>query len=246
MKLKLFETFSSNDAFIQSVKDCFQDLIDDGLSYILSDESDFPDFDIVINCDLPPNDIETTSIDKFFNQNKMFSDSLQQVSNCLERLKQESPDEFDLEFEFGENDDKTCYLILLFKQGASKRGEFYKTTADGSILIDKDDLRKVLGIPQSSEISRSSGSSGKRISIYFRTEEELDEYKDSVINKMCELKVGDDLLLSEIDWEGWKNKKDLSKYKIFKNQSRSRGDYYSAKIHYIEFGLNPDIKFTYY
>jgi hypothetical protein len=242
MRIKLFESFENED-FIQVVKDCFQDLLDDSNADIL-DSGQFPDYDIVIDCYLPPNEVETNSFDRFFNQNKTYMDSLTQVKNCLDRLKQELNDEFDLEFESGENDDKTFYLVLLFKKGEPKIGEFYKVSADGRISIDKDDLRKVLNIPQSSEISRSSGSSGQRISIYFTTEEKLDEYKESVIDKMCKLKVGDEILVAEIDWEGWKDSKNISKFKIFKNQSRGNNRW-SQKIHYIEFGINPNIKFTY-
>lgn len=237
MKLKLFENFQKDDTFIQEVKDCFQDLIDEG-DVEIGDSDDWGDYDIVLHCILPTNEVETNSYDKFINQNKLYNDGLTSINNCVERLKQYSNYEFDLDFDYHTNDDATCSFFLQFKKGKSVRGDFYKII-NGYVSIDYDDLRNLLKLPQSTEIKLYTGSVGKRIAIYFRTVERFEEQKDSLIQNIRKLEIDGEKFISKIDW----NPSSFhSKGKLTDHQFGNSLDSYHRTLYRIEFSINPKIK----
>ena len=247
MKIKLFENFQEGE-LLQAIKDCFQDLLDDDKAEIQNYTDSFGEYDAVIICFLPPKDLETNSFSKFISQEKTYHDSLLEVNHCIERLRQVAEVEFDFEYELYEHDDKTWQLVLLFSIGSENRGEFYKINPDGKISIDYDDLKKILEIPSSTYFSRSTDGKKQTLKIYFKTPEKIDEDGPDVIEKMLKLKVGDKDFVTERDWNYSypPTKKDLAKFKIRKNQDKPGGEYYSPKVHYIEFSLNPELIFSYY
>lgn len=247
MRIKLFENFDGRIEFSQAVKDCFQDLLDDSKAEI-QNTTDFGEYDAVIECFLPPKNLETNSFSKFISHEKKYHDSLLEVNHCIERLRQVADVEFDFEYELYENGDKTCSIVLLFSIGSENRGQFYKVNPDGKVSIDYDDLKNILGIPSSTDFSRSTDGKKQTLKIYFKTPEAIDEDGYELIEKMLKLKVGDKDLVTERDWTYSypPTKKDLAKFKIRKNQDKSGGGYYAPKVHYIEFSLNPELIFSYY
>jgi len=240
MRIKLFENFE-NTSFIQNVKDCFYDLIDDGIAQIL-DKEDWESYDIVLDITLPANEVESASYHKFFDQSKEYFEKLNVVNDCIERLKIHNGESFDLEYDFGTNDDRTCSLVLMFKKETSEVGGFYKISPDGSVLLDKDGLRELLGIPKSTEFRRYSGSYGKFLAIYFKNQETLDDHKKKVIDIMCNLKINDKPFLTESEITGYRGG-DVSKKRKYEIYSpRYEGD---KQVNYISFHLNDEIKFAY-
>jgi hypothetical protein len=242
MRIILFEDFNGKN-FATSVKDCFQDLIDDGRANIVTDYSD--DFDITIEVILNTYEIDTNSFDKFVNQHQLFNQELQEIYSVVQRVKEDYTDDFDLSFEYVTNSDDTITLFLCFSEALAPKGDFYKLNPDG-VSIDRDELKKILNLPKSCTFGHSVGSNSERFRIYFSNPELLDEYQKDVIEKMSNLKVGTQQLLAPTTWDFAGKNKDT--YKVFKNHDTGNSRYTSILDlkHFIDFSINPELKLSYY
>lgn len=222
--LKLFEELEG-DEFVEQVKDVFSDLIDDDKVHI-EDVEDWGDYDIVIGCILPNSDIETISYDKFIQQSKLYYEALNNIDSHVERLKKHSDFDFTLDYDLYSNSDETSFLVLMFKEGKSQIGQFYRKNLNGSISLDKSELKKLINLNKTSTTIRVVGGSyGKRLSVQFVNNTSLEEYKESLIVNIRKLKIEGQQFIVPISWGGLR--------KIdFKIQDDGKT---------IEFGINPEI-----
>lgn len=245
MRIILFEDFNGKN-FATSVKDCFQDLIDDGRANIVTDYSD--DFDITIEVILNTYEIDTNSFDKFVNQHQSFNQELQEVYSLVQRVKEDYTDDFDLSFEYVTNSDDTITLFLCFSEALAPKGDFYKLNPDGRVSIDRDELKKILNLPKSCTFGSSIGSGSEKFRIYFSNPELLEENEKDVIEKMSNLKVGTLQLVVPTTWGFAGKSGDKTIYKVFKNYDTGNSRYSSMLDlkHFIDFSINPELKLSYY
>lgn len=226
-KLKLWEAWRTeeSDEFVEQVKDVFIDLIDDDKAQI-EDSEDWGDYDIVIGFKLPNADIETISYDKFLQQSKLYYDALNNIDSLVERLKNHSEYDFTLDYDHYSNSDETSFLILMFKEGKSQISQFYRRNLNGSISLDKSELKKLTNLNKTSTTIRVVGGSyGKRLSIQFLNNASLEKYKESLIASIRKLKIEGKQFIVPISWGG-------SRKIDFKIQDDGKT---------IEFGINPEI-----
>jgi hypothetical protein len=237
MKLKLFENFIDEDELLQSIKDCFQDLLDD-------DDVQIEEVTIstIQLCFFTPEYQTTYTFENYFDFYKNKFDFILNVKNCVERLKKMY--DGDLDFSFEEYDRNDQFIISISK-GSSQVGDFWKITPDEMLRFDFNKLREYLNLSTKNEINlASSGSGYKVIDIYFKSVEELDELKESVIKKLIDYKINNKDLFTEKAWVHPPSEKDFSKYKITRNYNRHRATgYYDDKkdiINSITFAISKD------
>jgi hypothetical protein len=233
--LKLFEELEGHE-FVEQVKDIFSDLIDDDKCEI-EDVDDWGDYDIVLGCKLPNADIETISYNKFIQQSKLYYEDLNNIDSCVERLKKHSDFDFTLDYDLYSNSDETSYLILMFKEGKSQIGQFYRKNLNGSISLDKSELKNLLNLNKTSTTIRVVGGSyGRRLhrdpwwtlprlSIQFVNNASLEEHKESLIVNIRKLKIEGEQFIFPISW---------GKSRLVDYQTQGDGKT-------IEFGINPKI-----
>lgn len=250
MRIKLFENFDTSELF-QSVKDCFQDLIDDDVVEFVDNTELTEEFksSIVIYCNLPKDTIDSSSFDDFFNQKKSHFNTLSEVKSCLETLKQHHHDIIDINFEYSEYEDGSLQIVLYITEGSPEVGDFWKISKDGLLRLDYEKLKNHLKLPENCRISMSSTGSNKILSIYFKTEEELESHKEKLIKDILDFKINGKEITAPMEWVYPASKPDdKGRYKIYKNYNRhsSTGYYDNRKdiVHYISFSLNPEFNIS--
>lgn len=241
MKIKLFENFEKNE-LLQSVTECFQDLIDDEIVEIANDLDDSFKQSVVLSCSVPNFKTESNSFDDFFSLKKKHFEVISEIMSSLERVRKHHNDTVDINFEYYDNEDY-LQIDLYINEGDPEVGDFWKISKDGLIRIDYDKLKKHLKLPNNCQISMSSTGSNKILSIYFKTEEDLELFKDKIIKFLSEVKIQDKNIIEKRDWVYPASKpEDKGEYKIYKNYNRHRSTgYYDNKkdiVHYISFSLN--------
>lgn len=241
MRLKLFENFIDEDELLQVIKDCFQELLDD--DNIEIDEIDNPNGKNSIQlCFFTPEHQTTYTFENYFDFYKNKFDFILNVKNCVERLKKMY--DGDLDFSFEEYDSNEQFIISI-SEGSSQVGDFWKITPDEMLRFDFNKLREYLNLSVKNEIHLvTSGSEYKAIDIYFKSVEELDELKESVIKKLIDYKINNKDLFTEKAWVHPPSDKDISKYKITRNYNRHRSTgYYDNKkdiVNTITFAISKD------
>jgi len=236
--IRLFENFNEEE-FINSIKDCFSDLLDDDIVEIDIDEDE-----VVVWMSIKTN-FRTTNINDFFNSKEIEMNILKGVKLALERITSIYDIDYDVdcEFDVGDND---YQLILRLNPGDPKEGEFYKETKHG-VKINYSKLQEILNLPSNVDISLSS-SSGYHLNFRFRSESELEKYKDKLIEDFMKLKIDNKPLAGNTKWS-WSTSTgaEIAPYKIYKNYkrnyvgSRGRGE---ETVNSVEFGLNNKLQFT--
>ena len=241
MRIKLFENFDNQlDELVSNIKDCFSDMLDDEtLELIKQDEC-------IILCFKFETNYKTTSFDDFFKSKSFELKTINEINQCLERLKKVNTDDFDVDFETNIGDfDYEIYLTI--EPGSPNQGEFYKKTKNG-IKLDFDKLKKILKLPRTTEIGLSTSGSSYRISFNFTKTEELENYQDKLIEDFMSLKIDGDKINGDVEWS-WSTSSgaEMKPYKVFKNYQYSyfgRSGKGEATKNSIEFGLNKDLEFT--
>lgn len=250
MRIKLFENFK-NDELLNSVKDCFQELIDEDIAEIADSEQFIEEFksSIIISCTIPSGKSSSTSFDSFYSQKKKHFDLLTEVKNCIDRLKQVHNNDVDVNFEHYSDSDGDLQIDFYISEGIGKSGDFWKISNDGLVRLDYDKLRVVLNL-QDIKFSKSfTGHGSYSLSVYFKSKEELDEHYKKLIDDMLNIEVDGKKLIADHKWSYSTSTGDeISKYKIYReyNRHRSTGYYDNRKdiVNYIEFGLNPELKYA--
>lgn len=236
-KFKIFENISD---FSNIIKDCFNDLIDDEIIDI--DTND--DGEIVIWLSIKTN-FGTTNINDFFKSKEEEMNILNSIKLSLERMSKiyDVDCDVDCEFNIGEGD---YQLTLILSPGVPKEGEFYKETKHG-IKINYSKLQEILKLPRNVDISLSLGS-GYRLNFRFINETELEKYKDKLIEGFMKLKINNKPLSGNVEWSrSTHTGAEISPYKVRKNyKSRYRGPRGEGEetINSVEFGITDKLEFT--
>ncbi len=247
MRIKLFENFK-NEELLQIVKDCFQDLLDEGFAEIADSEEFIEEYksSVIICCTVPKDETDSSSFDSFYNQKKKHFDIISQIKNCLDRVRQAHTEEIDINFEYGADGNGDLQIDIYINEGSPESGEFWKIGKDGMLRLDFENLKEYLKLPKGCKISMSSTGRNKLVSIYFKSAEELESYQERVIGEFSSIKIHDKDLAVSNEWVYPAYRpEDKAKYKIYKNYNRHRstGYYDNQKdiVHYIEFALNPEL-----
>ena len=250
MRIKLFENFENNE-LLNSVKDCFQELIDEDIAEIADSEQFTEEFksSIIISCTIPSGKSSSTSFDSFYSQKKKHFDLLTEVKSCVDRLKQVHSNDVDVNFEYYSDSNGDLQIDFFISEGTGKSGDFWKISNDGLVRLDYDKLRVVLNLPNVKFSKSFSGYGSYSLSVYFKDKEELDEYSKKLIDDMLNLEVDGKKLVADHKWSyNTSTGDEISKYKIYReyNRHRSTGYYDSRKdiVNYIDFGLNPELKYA--
>jgi hypothetical protein len=250
MIIQLFENFDKSELF-HNVKDCFQDLIDSEVAEFVDNEDLIEDFksSIIVCCIIPKDKTDSTSFDEFFNQKKKHFNILSEIKSCLETLKQHHDDVIDINFDYSEDEDGELQINFYITEGTPEVGDFWKISNDGLLRLDYEKLKKYLKIPDSCQVSMSSTGSNKILSIYFKTEEELESHKEKLIKDILDFKIKGKEITAPTEWAYPASKpEDKGRYKIYKNYNRHRSTgYYDNRkdiVHYIQFSLNPEFNIS--
>jgi hypothetical protein len=238
MRIKLFENFKESE-FFHSIKDCFSDLIDDSKVEIEVDEDE-----VIVWMSIKTN-FRTTNINDFLQCKEEEFSIIRDVKLALKRIVEVFHIDYDIdcEFDVGEDD---YQLVLRLTPGLPKEGEFYKETKLG-IKFNYSKLKEILKLPRDVEISLSSGS-GYRLNFRFRDKNELERYKDKLIEDFMKLKIDGESLSGNVEWS-WSTATgaEIAPYKVYKNYkrqyvgTRGRGE---ETINSVEFGLNNKLEFN--
>jgi len=233
MRIKLFENFKNNE-LLNSVKDCFQELIDEDIAEIADSEQFTEEFksSIIISCTIPSGKSSSTSFDSFYSQKKKHFDLLTEVKSCVDRLKQVHSNDVDVNFEYYSDSNGDLQIDFYISEGTGKSGDFWK-----------------ISLPNVKFSKSFSGYGSYSLSVYFKDKEELDEYSKKLIDDMLNLEVDGKKLVADHKWSyNTSTGDEISKYKIYReyNRHRSTGYYDSRKdiVNYIDFGLNPELKYA--
>lgn len=249
MRIKLFENFNKVE-LTNNVKEIFQDLIDDGFVEMQNPNDEPIHQNIVyLYVLIPTDDVSSNNFDKLFGQKKRHFSVFQELKNSIDRLKIAHNEPIDVDYEYYENADGDSVIELYISEGETTGGDFWKSSNDGLIRIDYDDLKDHLKLPKNVNIGISSDGRQKILNFYFKTEEELEIYSKGLIEQMLKIKIQDKEMVAEYTWAyGGFSGGERSKYKIYKNHNRhtSTGYYDTRKdiVHYISFGLNKDLSFN--
>lgn len=236
MRLKLFENFNEDD-LETAIRECFGDMIDDEKIEIEVTEEE-----IMVWLDIETN-YETTSIQDFLSTKEKEMSLLKEIKISLDRIPKNFDVEFDVDCEFDVSRDK-YQLLLRFTPGKSKEGSFYKITRYG-IKFDYNKLKEILKLPKQVDISLWSGG---RLSFKFKNEEELNSYKNKLIEDFKKLRIEEKPLIGEISWSySTRTGDEMAPYKIYTNYKQT---YHSGSgqrtetINSVDFGLNSELEYT--
>lgn len=227
---KIFENISD---FNNTIKDYFSDLIDDSLVEIEFDEEE-----VIIWASIKTN-FRTTNINDFLKSKEKEMNILKGIKLSLERISSIYDVDVDCEFDMNESD---YQIVLRLTPGIPKEGEFYKETKHG-IKINYSKLEEILKLKNVMIFLSSTGSS-KRLNFEFKSDIELEKYKDRLIEDFMKLKIGNRFLYADIMWSSSGLRDDISPYKIFKNYKVNYRRGGEKTKNSIEFGLNSEIEFT--
>ena len=239
MRLKLFETFENDKELLRHVKEYFGDMIDEDECDLDVDEDEiYLYFEIETNYQNP-------SFEDFFNYKKKEFEKISLIHVTIERLHKSYDGDFDVNLE-SEVDTNSFTIILRITPGTAKEGEFYKITKHG-VKFNNGKLISILKLPKSTEVSLSYGTN-HHLSFQFNDEQDLERYKDRLIEDFLKLKIDGKPLCADSKF-GWSSSTgdEMLKYKIHKNYKR---DYHgrrgagSETINSVEFGLNSEFDYS--
>lgn len=242
MRIKLFENFK-NVELLQNVKDCFQELIDDDIAYIPEDVPDDVE-SIIISLTIPEAGrqefVMSNTFEDFFQKKEKEFKLISEINNCIERLKKQHDETIDTNCDIYIDGSENLQIDIEISEGEPEVGEFYKIGKDGIIRLDFEKLKKYLNIPSNVKISISSGGTNvKYLSFYFKSEEEFESNKESLIKNILNIKIKGVELTSDHEWVY--PSKDKTRYQIQKKYDKI----YRRQVYdHISFFLNPELEFN--
>jgi len=233
IKIKLYESFDNNE-FLDNVKDCFQDLIDDDIVSIesIGDSEYCPKDTISLCCNIKRHK-DTLSFDEFYKSCTEYFDTITHFKKCLDRLYMENKNDVDVNYIFYE-DVEYNFIELHLSELKTTIGDFWRKmpvswNLKQEIRIDKFKFIEFFSLPSDTKITITSSGDEDYISVFFINSDILEEHSDILIKKITSTKIED------IDFT--KVGKNKSEYKIIKNKRFSRG----GLVNYIEFVVNKEL-----
>ena len=189
--LKVYKIFESSDRFFQTCKDVFAELIDDEA------ENDIDQGMFIIWFDY---NLEIgVNFDEFYESQKKWIDIIEDVNVAIKRLKDEYPEVSVVINTLICLDRKVLEICLEISLDKVEIGDFYTyNISHNSITFDLPKLRKILGLPNTVEISVSDKEDYSMIEFTFKNEELMDAASDSLKDRIGKLKIEDDYLNTQL------------------------------------------------
>ena len=187
-RIKIFEDFTTGSDLYNNIKECFQDLIDDGIV-----ELEIVDNEIDISFEIKAPQIDTNDVHEFFEEKEKEFKFLNEIRLCLKRVEAMSED-IQTTFSYQSDDDGSGFLEIFVGEGLGKSGEFYKIRPNGDVKLNFKKIKELIGLPPHTNVYMSSGPT---IYFGFKTKEELDKYKDQVLAIIPKFKIEDDNFIVE-------------------------------------------------
>lgn len=244
--LKKYNESKVNDELLELCKECFLDIKDEGADFDIDiDESD----DSIIRVFIGFTTIENyDSLDEFYESKKAYFSYIELTKQSIDKLRNLYNSEIDIDFSYDKKSsglESNHAIYLSISESLSSIGDFYKLKGN-LCTINYSKLRNVLSLPPKVSISLATTGSYSLLCFYFSSKEEMRIYKDDLIERFSNLKIGNIFLNQPHSLDHSSGPK--IKYKIMEDYNRhSSTGYYDRKkdiVNYIEFGLSTEIDYN--
>lgn len=244
--LKKYNESKVNDELLELCKECFIDIIDEGAGVDIDiDESDNSIIRVVIGFTIIDN---YDSLDVFYESEKAYFSYIEIAKHSIDKLKSLYSEEIDIDFSYDKDTkgvESYHAIYLSISESLSDVGDFYKIKGN-LCTINYSKLRNILSLPKTTSINLSTTGSYSMLNFYFSSKSEMRIYKDDLIEKFSNLKVGNTFLNQPHSLDHSDGPK--IKYKVFEDYNRHRSTgYYDRKkdiVNYIQFGLSTEIDYN--
>lgn len=243
--LKKYNESKISSDLLDLCNDCFLDIKDEGADVYIDIDSENDSYISICISFVIIDDY--SSINNFYECKKSFFNYLEMTKLSIDKIKSLHNDDIEVDFSYdksnsGSQSIHTFYLSI--SEVISSIGDFYKIK-DNVCTINYNKLRNILSLPAKISINGATNGSYSMLYFYFPTKEDLRIYKDDLIERFSNIKIGDTFLNQPHSLEHSSSPK--IKYKIAEDYNRhSSTGYYDRKkdiVHYIEFGLSTEFKY---
>lgn len=236
MRIKIFENFDSNELLL-NVKECFQELVDDGISecHLNTDDENIV---IVYNCFDSIN--ASGNFDDLYSEKEKEFSIYNRIYKTLKKLESLHNTEIQYDYDATENSDGSISIDLYIREGILKKGEFWQLTPFDVIKFNYKSLIKILELPPNVKISTSTTGIQSMMIFSFINADSLESNKESLIENFNKLSIDGVKLNAPFNWSTNEPEVPFKIYKIASHNSyRGRVE----AVNNISFGLNKDMKY---